>query len=363
MRIKKAILTGGGRATRLHPITTTVNKHLLPLANKPMIFHAIDKVVEAGIDKIYINVNPGETSLQTHIGDGGRWGVNITYFEQTGGPQGIAHVVNEAKKLIGSDPFVFYLSDNILLGSIKPMIDDFASGKHDCMLALSEVPDPQRFGVPVFDEAGKLVDVEEKPENPQSTFAVTGIYLYGPEVFFDAFDHIEKSERGEYEISSVHSHFLKRGMRVGYKEITGWWKDTGKPHDLLLASELLLEQLKDQDLPNHGAVHDNSNITGTVQVGVGAQIGEGVKIIGPVIVGENCKLSHCIIGPNVTLGSGCYIENARIEKSMILENVEITKSIHIVESIIGKGAKIIPRMKKDVQAHRLILGDKTIMEL
>ena len=114
-RIKKAILTGGGRATRLHPITTTINKHLLPLANKPMIFHAIEKVAAAGITEIFINVNPGETELQKHIGDGGHWGVSITFFEQTGGPQGIAHVVNEAKKFIGDDPFIFYLSDNIFL--------------------------------------------------------------------------------------------------------------------------------------------------------------------------------------------------------------------------------------------------------
>ncbi|PIZ93528.1 MAG: glucose-1-phosphate thymidylyltransferase, partial [Candidatus Magasanikbacteria bacterium CG_4_10_14_0_2_um_filter_41_31] len=125
MRIKKAILTGGGRATRLHPITTTINKHLLPLANKPMIFHAIEKAVEAGVTDIFININPGETELQKAIGDGGHWGINVTFFEQTGGPQGIAHVVNEAKKFIGDDPFMFYLSDNVLLGNLTDMFDEF----------------------------------------------------------------------------------------------------------------------------------------------------------------------------------------------------------------------------------------------
>jgi glucose-1-phosphate thymidylyltransferase len=186
MKIRKAILTGGGRATRLRPVTSTMNKHLIPLANKPMIFHAIDEVVEAGVEEIFINMNPGETDLQKHIGDGGHWGIKITFFEQEGGPQGIAHVVKQAQKFIGKEPFMFYLSDNIFLGSLKHLVDEFSSGNYDCLLALSKVPDPQRFGVPVFDAAGILVDVLEKPANPANNFAVTGIYLYGPEVFFKA---------------------------------------------------------------------------------------------------------------------------------------------------------------------------------
>lgn len=361
-KIRKAILTGGGRATRLHPITTTVNKHLLPLANKPMIFHAIDKVVEAGVKEVFINVNPGDTSLEQYIGDGGRWGIAITYFEQTGGPQGIAHVVSEAKKYIGNDPFMFYLSDNILLGSLKPMVDAFAQGSHDCMLALSEVPDARSFGVPIFNSAGELTDVHEKPSDPPNNFAVTGIYLYGGKIFFEAFDQIEPSNRGEYEISSIHSHFLKNGKKVGHKEITGWWKDTGKPKDLLLASKLLLEKLEAHELPNHGSVHESAQVDGKVQVGIGAQIGEGVTIHGPVIIGENCKLSYCTIGPNVTLGSGGVIDGATIENSIVLENVEITKKIRITDSIIGKGAKIIP-CEEETAVHRLILGDKTVIEL
>ena len=170
--IKKAILTGGGHATRLRPITTTINKHLIPLANKPMIFHAIEKVVKAGITNIYINTNPGETELQKVVGDGSRWNVNITYFEQDGGPQGIAHVVKVAQKYIGDDPFMFYLSDNIILNDINSLVDKFEKQKNDCMLALSKVNDPTRFGVPYFDEDGKLIKIVEKPIDPQNDFAV-----------------------------------------------------------------------------------------------------------------------------------------------------------------------------------------------
>lgn len=362
MKIKKAILTGGGRATRLRPITSTINKHLLPLANKPMIFHAIEKVIDAGVTEIFINTNPGETTLQEAIGDGGHWNVKIHFFEQKGGPQGIAHVVNEAKEFIGNDPFLFYLSDNILIGGIKEMLEAYEKEKHDCMLALSEVPDPQRFGVPIFDDAGKLVDVIEKPQNPPNNYAVIGAYVYGPGIFFEAFDNIDRSARGEYEISDIHSYFLKKGMSVGCKEITGWWQDTGKPENLLLANKMLLNNMGAQDFPNHGAIHESAKITGDVHIGAGTQIKEGVTITGPVIIGENCVLEDCQIGPHVTIGRGSDIRHATIEDSMILENAVITHPIHLHGSMLGKGAQLVPKDQKREKEKRMILGDKTIIE-
>lgn len=343
MNIKKAILTGGGRATRLWPITTTTNKHLLPLANKPMIFHAIEKVVEAGVKEIFININPGEKELPEYVGDGSRWGVKIKFFEQTGGPQGIAHVVNEARKFIGSDPFMFYLSDNILLGNVTKMVEEFNLGNYDCMLALSKVTDPNRFGVPIFDKNNKLVDVVEKPETPSNNFAVTGIYLYGPKIFFEAFKNIKRSERGEYEISSIHSYFLKNGKKVGYKEITGWWKDTGKPNDLLLANKLLLEKTGQEKQIGRGSIVANT------------------KIIEPVIIGENCVLKNCVIGPNVTIGSDSKIQNAKIDNSIILEAVEIDGDIVITDSLIGKQARLL-KQKNSKGKHKMIIGDKTVIE-
>ncbi len=361
MRIRKAILTGGGRATRLQPITTTINKHLLPLANKPMIFHAIEKAVEAGVTEIFINTNPGETELQKAIGDGGHWGIKITFFEQTGGPQGIAHVVNEAHRFIGDEPFMFYLSDNVVLSDLNAFFDEFASGNYDCMLALSTVPDPERFGVPVFNENKELIDVIEKPRNPQNSFAVTGMYLYGPRVFFDAFKHIEKSPRGEYEISSIHSYFLKEGKKVGYKEITGWWKDTGKVDDLLIANQLLLDKTEKSYFSHTPEVAENTDISGDVHIGNGVQIGQGVKIEGPVIIGENVLLGNCSIGPYVTIGSGCEIKDAQIDDSIILENSVINVPMHITHSIIGKNVRIL---KKNTEAGKsMIIGDKTIVEL
>lgn len=346
MQIKKAILTGGGRATRLRPITSTMNKHLIPLANKPMIFHAIQKVVEAGVEEIFINTNPGETDLPKIIGDGSRWGVKIKFFEQTGGPQGIAHVVKLAEKFIGSDPFMFYLSDNVILGSLRGMLEEFTARDYSAMLALSEVPNAKHFGVPYFDAEGKLIDVIEKPENPPNNFAVTGIYLYGPEVFFKAFDNIVKSERGEYEISSIHSYLLKNNHKVGHKVITGWWKDTGQPDDLIIANRLLMDEMT----------------SGKSKIGVGTTVGENVKIIDPVIIGENCTLENCTIGPHVTIGSGSILKGGvQISNSIILNNCHLDIAEKIVDSIVGEKVKIVK--KHPEHHHRMIVGDQTVIEM
>src|SRR3989338_1414011 len=358
MRIRKAILTGGGRATRLYPITTTTNKHLLPLANKPMIFHAIEKAVEAGVDEIFINVNPGETDLQKYIGDGGHWNIKIKFFEQRGGPQGIAHVVKEAQDFISNEPFLFYLSDNIILGGIKDTVDEFNQGKYDCLLALAEVPDPQSFGVPLFNENKELIDVLEKPANPPNNFAVAGIYLYGPKVFFKAFDNIARSARGEYEISSIHSYLFKNNHKVGYKEITGWWKDTGLAGDFFVFNKFFFDKLGAPDFPNHGAVDPGTQIIGKVRVGIGSRVAKGVKIVGPVIIAENCILENCEVGPYVTVGQGTEIKQAKINNSIILENCEINCDIKITGSLIGKGVKIIKKHHQAAEGHRMVVGDK-----
>ncbi len=362
MKIKKAILTGGGRATRLRPITTTINKHLIPLANKPMIFHAIEKAVVAGIQEIFINTNPGETQLQQVVGDGGHWGIRITYFEQTGGPQGIAHVVKCAQKFIGRDPFMFYLSDNIILGSIEGMFKKFLDEKLDCLLAFAKVPDPERFGVPIFSPTGELLDVVEKPAEAPNNFAQTGIYLYGPNVFFKAFDHIKKSQRGEYEISDIHSYLLKNNFKVGWEEVTGWWKDTGKPEDLIATNKLLLDDMRSDDscFQIHGIVHENAKVGEKVHCGVGSSIGENVVINGPVMIGENCSLEDCVVGPHVTVGSGSTIKKATIKESIIFNNCTIDASVAVQGSIIGDQATI--RGARE-EGGRFILGDHTLVEI
>jgi len=353
MQIRKAVLTGGGRATRLRPITSTINKHLLPLANTPMIFHAIEKLADAGMKNIFINTNPGDTELPAAVGDGSRWGVRIKYFEQTGGPQGLAHAIAESERFIGDDPFIAYLGDNILLGNIKSMLDHYQANNFDCMLALSQVENPTAFGVPRFDAVGNIMQVIEKPSEPPSNLAVIGIYIYGPKVYFDAFRKIRKSARGEYEISDVHTMLLKEGKRVGYKEITGWWKDTGRPEDLLEANKLLLQQLAISDQPS------GSNQKSAIS---NRKSHNGVSIIEPVIIGNNCELGNCSIGPNVTLGSGCAVRGARLENSILLDGVTIEGNVFLKDSLIGKNACVIGAFDVPIKQAKVIIGDQTVIE-
>ncbi len=360
MPITKAILTGGGRATRLRPITTTLNKHLIPLAGKPMIFYAIEKAVEAGITEIFINTNPGDTQLAAAVGNGERWGISITYFEQPGGPQGIAHVVNAAKKFVGRDSFMFYLSDNIILNSLAPLFKKFESENLDCLLALSKVDDPTRFGVPQFNAAGELSDVIEKPAVPPSNFAVTGIYVYRSS-FFKAFKHIEKSARGEYEISSIHSYLLKEGYQVGYEEITGWWKDTGQPQDLITLNHLLLDQKPTQEFFCASPVSQTVRQGDKVALGRNVHIGQNVKLNSPLIIEDNCQLENCSIGPYVTVGQNSTIKQASLRESIVFGGCRLEAAVNINQSILGQATTIIPHHEGDFQ--RLVVGDQTLIEL
>lgn len=361
----KALILAGGRATRLRPITHTINKHLIPLANKPMIFYAIEKVMEAGIKDVIINVNPNDTEIRKFLKDGSQWGINIDYVYQIGGALGIAHAVKMAEEKLlkdGPQPFVLYLGDNIVLGSLKKFIDKFKNENLNCMLALAKVRDPQRFGVPELVD-GRIVRVEEKPVIPKSEYAVSGIYIYDHH-FFDIYSHIKPSDRGEYEISDVHTQFIERGFKVGYEEITGWWKDTGKPEDLLEGNSLILTQIfLNSENKIEGEVHLNALIQGKVHIGKGSVVGEKVVIRGPVVIGENCKIENSYIGPYTSIGNNVSIANTEIEHSIVLDNVNINCDRRIVDSIIGANAKVCSVNGSLPKGHKLIIGDNTVIEL
>ena len=141
----KALITSGGRGTRLRPLTHTQNKHLIPIANKPILHYAIDYAVEAGIKEVGIVYGAESSAVPDGIGDGSRWGINITYIPQEA-PLGLAHVVKISQKFIGNDQFVFYLGDNIVVGGIRKFIDEFHNANSNCHLTLASVKDPERFG-------------------------------------------------------------------------------------------------------------------------------------------------------------------------------------------------------------------------
>lgn len=357
----KALITAGGRATRMRPITHTINKHLIPLANRPMIENAIRKIAETGITEIAININQGDTELRQVLGDGSAWGVQLTYIEQMGGPKGLAHIIHNAREWIGNDSLLFFLGDNIILGSIVSFVETFTQQKLDCLLALSRVRDPQRFGVPEIKD-GKIVRVLEKPANPPSPFAVTGIYIYSPKIL-EAVASIQPSARGEYEISDAHTWLIEHGAHVGYQEITGWWKDTGLPQDLIEGNALMLDQMREANGQQYTNTQNNVEIQGIVDIGDGVTFGKDVLIRGPVVIGSDCFLEDCYIGPYTSIGSGARIISSEIEHSILFNHVLIEGAGRVVDSIIGEKARITSAQKTLPSGHRLVIGDSSRVEL
>ncbi len=356
----KALIAAGGHGTRLRPITYTLNKHLIPIANKPMIFYALEKIAETGIKEVGITLNPGDIIFPKAVGDGKKWGLRITYIEQTGGPLGLAHVVKVAETFIKKDPFVFYLGDNIILSSIAGFVEKFKKEKLNCLLALSKVKDPERFGVPEI-KNGKILKVEEKPVNPKSDFAVTGIYLYDHNIF-DVIKKLKPSARGELEISDAHTALIEKGLKIGYSEITGWWKDTGKPYDLLDGNQLVLSKIETKISPK-AKIDKGVILQGNVIIGDNSEIRGKTLIRGPVVIGNSTIIQDAFIGPNTAIGDRVEIYGAEILHSIVFDDADINTDKQITDSLIGKNALITPVHETFPSGHKLIIGDNSQIEL
>ena len=352
----KALIASGGRGTRLRPITHTQNKHLIPIANKPILHYAIEAARDAGITDIAIVVNADSNEVPLAIGDGSRWGVRITYIPQDT-PGGLAQVVALAEKFVAGDRFVFYLGDNMVVGGIRRFVDAFEKSGCNCYLTLSRVKDPERFGVPELKD-GRIVAVEEKPAKPRSSFAVAGIYLYDS-CIFEAVKAIRPSARGELEISDAHQYLIDKGFAVGYAEITGWWKDTGKPADLLEANRLVLDSVTAE---LEGTVDAQSVIAGKVITGAGTRVTNSV-IRGPVIIGENCLIEDAFIGPYTSIGNGSRVQKSEIEYSIVLRDCRIRNvGIRLESSILGNDVEVVEGTGKP-RVHRFMIGDQSRVEV
>jgi len=258
----KAILLAGGRGTRLKPFTSYVNKHLLPLLDKPVIQYAVEALRNAGIRDIAVVLGDFQCGdIVEFLGDGSKFGVKICYYYQ-GEAKGIAHAVNCARDFVlntDEREFFVYLGDNIFSEGINPFVNSIGAkrsrlyGSKDqrpsCGLLFSQVDDPKRFGVPVFDFDGigldhpnpKLVRIEEKPEKPKSALALTGCYYFTAK-FFDYFDELEPSARGEYEITDIINKMIERLNNPYWEIYKGWWSDAGTPESLWESARRLKEK-------------------------------------------------------------------------------------------------------------------------
>ncbi len=343
-----------------------MNKHLIPIANEPLLLNAIKKIAAVGITEIAINVNPGEEELQKVFEDGSKWGVNLTYIEQDGGPCGIGMIPYNAREFLGNDDVLYYLGDNIILGSLQRFIDKFRNDNLDSCIALSKVRDASIFGSPEFDADGNLSSLEEKPENPQTNFAITGIYLFKMSEYLKAFSNTkrEDSKRNEYEITHVLDWILKNG-KLGYEEITGWWKDTGMPEDMVEGNQLLLNEMTQAEavIDESVTMLDGARIQGRVKIGKNTAIGPNTLIRGPVVIGEDVTIENSFIGPHTSIGSGSRIANSEIEHSIIMDNAIVRTNKRIVDSIVGHNAKLVAEDDSYPRGHKMVVGENSYIEL
>ncbi|MEX0992735.1 MAG: glucose-1-phosphate thymidylyltransferase [Solirubrobacterales bacterium] len=352
----KGLVLSGGKGTRLRPITHTSAKQLVPIANKPVLFYGLEAMAEAGISQVGVIIAP-ETgdAIREAVGDGSEFGIRITYIEQHE-PKGLAHAVLTAEPFLDESPFVMYLGDNLLKDGIGELVETFKRSQPDALILLTEVDDPEHYGVAELD-GGRVVRLVEKPKQPPSNFALVGVYMFTPAIF-EAARAIEPSERGELEITDAIQFLVDEGRRVESHTVKGWWKDTGQLEDVLEANRLILEDL---DPRMDGELID-SQVEGRVIVEPGARL-ERSTVRGPAIIGAGARISDAYIGPYSAIDRDVVIERSEVEHSIVLEGSSIRDLGGRMEaSLIGRNVKL-ERSNSKPRAYRFMVGDNADIEI
>jgi len=355
----KGIILHGGHGTRLRPLTHTGPKQLLPIANKPMSQYALEDLREAGINEIGIiigDVYPEK--VKEYYGNGKDFGVKISYIYQDK-PKGISHAIRLCKEFVGQDKFVVYLGDNVLRKDLISYTKKFSSSTSDALILLCEVDDASRFGIAEIDKQNyKIKKISEKPKNSPSNLAVIGIYFLTPKIF-DVIDQLKPSWRGELEITDALQMLLDNGNNIEYDTVTGWWKDTGTPDDIIHANKLVLDSIGTE---NQFLIDSDAEIKGNVVIGKGTIITEDSFVKGPAILGKNCKIGPAVrLGPNVSVGNNCILKRCNIENSIIMNDCKIDSKVDLSRSIIAHGSEI--EDNKTPKKHQFLLGERSKLKL
>ncbi|HUG86612.1 MAG TPA: glucose-1-phosphate thymidylyltransferase [Euzebya sp.] len=346
----KALVLAGGSGTRLRPITHTSAKQLVPVGNKPVIDFGLEAIAEAGITDVGIIVGHTGPEIEAYVGDGSRYGIKVTYVSQPD-PLGLAHAVLTAEEFLGRDDFVMYLGDNLIAGGITEFVQQFEANRPDAQILLAKVRDPERFGVAELGSDGHVKLLVEKPAEPKSDLALVGVYLFSGSIM-DACHAIDPSPRGELEITDAIQWLIDQGQTVAERTITGWWKDTGKLHDMLEANRIVLDTY-DQRID--GTIDADSEIQGRVVIEEGAELVNSF-VRGPAIIGRRTRLVNTFIGPYTAIHHDCVITNSEVEHSIILEESTISDVRRMEDSLIGKQVEVAKSTRKP-SATRLMLGD------
>jgi glucose-1-phosphate thymidylyltransferase len=350
----RALVLSGGAGSRLRPITHTSAKQLIPVAGRPILFHALDAIAETGITEVGIVVGQTAGEVRAAVGDGSRWGLDVTYIPQDA-PLGLAHAVKTARAFVEGEPFLMYLGDNVLPEGLTGFVAEFERSRPDAQIFLARVPEPERFGVVVMD-GERVVRLVEKPNEFLSDLALVGVYLFD-EPILEAVDTLEPSGRGEYEITEAIQWLVDHGRTVRARMVQGWWKDTGKPDDLLEANRMMLSvRRRSVD----GQIDAASTVTGTVVIELGAKVTNSI-LRGPLVLGPDTIVDDSTIGPNVSIERGCRVEGSSLEDSIVMEGCTISGVRGLSGSILGRGVEV--RHSGAEGIHRLIVGDQSRVEV
>lgn len=343
----KGIVLCGGKGTRLGPITHTIPKQLIPIANKPLIIYTIELLLDSGIDEIGIVVNKNNKPIFQKI-LGKYFAKDFQYIVQDN-PKGIAHGLLFAEEFINDEKFIMVLGDNTFDLNLREFIKDFTTKKDNAKILIKEVDNPERYGVAYIGD-GKIISLEEKPKTAFSNWAITGLYAFDGGVF-KASKEIKPSARGEYEITDAIKWLLYKEYSVGYEILKSDWRDIGTPIDVINENISRLSSI-DKDIKGEIV---NSKISGKVILGKGSAIYNSV-VRGPIIVGENSIIKHSYIGPYTSIGEGVNIDKTNIENSIVLDNCTISGVQNPIDSsIIGEGS-LITNEKGIRKINRLIVG-------
>ncbi|WP_326662295.1 glucose-1-phosphate thymidylyltransferase [Streptomyces sp. NBC_00385] len=353
----KALVLSGGAGTRLRPITHTSAKQLVPVANKPVLFYGLEAIAEAGITEVGIIVGETEEEIRAAVGDGSRFGIDVTYIPQSE-PLGLAHAVLIAQRFLGDDDFVMYLGDNFIVGGIAGLVEGFCADRPDAQILLTQVPDPTSFGVAELDGDGRVVALEEKPKEPKSDMALVGVYLF-TKVIHEAVRSIRPSWRGELEITHAIQWLIDQERDVRSTTIRGYWKDTGNVTDMLEVNRTVLETVEPCTRGAH--VDDESEIIGRVRIEPGARVTRS-RIVGPAIIGARSVISDAYVGPFTSVAHDCRIEDSEIEYSIVLRGASIDGVRRVEASLIGHEVEVTPAPRSP-SAHRLVLGDHSKVQI
>ena len=349
----KGIILHAGHGTRLRPLTHTGPKQLLPIANKPMSEYCIESLKDANVNDIAIVIGGiGSKKVKEYYKNGEKFGVKITYIEQDT-PRGIAHAVSLCEDFINNEKFIVFLGDNIITSSIKNFREKFETLDSDALLLLCKVDNPQQFGI-AYLENNKIIKMIEKPKNPESNLAITGIYFLTSEIF-EKIKKLQPSWRNELEIVDALQMILDSKGTINYDIITDFWKDTGTPNDIIRANEIILKNMKHSGIQSDSTTEIPNNVT----LGMNVTMTNDSKIIGPAIIGDNCIIkNNSIIGKNVSIGNNSLISNCSIEDSIIMDNCTIDSNISIKDSIISNNSEIFSK-NENSKNKKLLLGEGT----